>query len=294
MRPLLVGLTLLAGAGALTASRAMPRTVAQSEVGPHRVISLVPAVTEMLFAMDAGSRVVGIGSYDHVPPEAGDLPRVGGLIDPHVERILSLHPDLVIAYETQHDLRQQLDRARIPIFRYQHRGLADVMQTIRLVGRRIGVEPSAETLARTIEGRLQAVRARVAGRPRPRTLLIFGREPGSLRRIEASGGRGFLHDMLETAGGDDVLGDVGRESVEVSTEMVLARAPDVIVELRYRQDASTAGRDISAWNILSSVPAVRDGRVHLLMGDQFVVPGPRVAEATEQFARTLHPESFQP
>ncbi len=161
------------------------------------------------------------------------------------------------------------------------------------VGRRVGAESSAEALARALETRLQVIRARVAGRPRPRALLVFGREQGSLRRIEASGGYGFLHDMLEVAGGRDVLGDVQRESVQMSTEMVLARAPDVIVELRYGEQAAAGQRDGDrhVWDRLPAVPAVRNGRVYVLVGDEFVVPGPRVADATERIARAIHPDA---
>ncbi|HET9832972.1 MAG TPA: ABC transporter substrate-binding protein, partial [Vicinamibacterales bacterium] len=121
----------------------------------------------------------------------------------------------------------------------------------------------------------------------PKTLIVFGHEPGSLRNLDASGGDGFLHDMLDAAGGANVLGDLHRQSVQMSTEMVLARAPDVIVELQYSKDANP---DMSAWNRLSAVPAVKNHRVILLTGEEFVVPGPRVADATRRLAAALHPE----
>ena len=159
------------------------------------------------------------------------------------------------------------------------------------------MEPSkeADAAAGRIEARLADVRRRVEGRPRPRTLLVFGREPGSLRRIDASGGYGFLHDMLELAGGTDVLSDLKRQSVEMSTEMVLARAPEVIIELQYGDSPRRQQIDaeLRVWNALPSVPAVRSKQVHLLVGDEFVVPGPRIVLAAERFARVLHPEAFK-
>jgi len=259
----------------------------------HRIISLIPATTEMLFAMGAGERVVAVSSYDHFPPEVERLPRVGALIDPDVERILTLRPDLVIVYGTQQELKAKLERAQIPFYSYTHKGLADVVETMRLLGARVGVEAQANALAARIETELAAVRARVANRPRPKTLLLFGREPGSLRGLDASGGQGFLHDMLEVAGGIDVLADQQRQSVMMSTEMVLARAPDVIVELRYARRDTTETDDIRAWDALPAVPAVRNRRVVVLRGEEFVVPGPRVALATERLARALHPEAFE-
>ena len=261
---------------------------------PRRIVSLIPATTEMLFAMGAADRLAGVGSYDRFPPEVERLPRVGGLLDPSVERILSLKPDLVIVYDTQAELKGQLARARIPIFRYAHRGLPDITETLRAIGVRVGAGPEADAAASRIEQQLAAIKARVAQRPRLKTLLVFGREPGTLRQIDASGGYGFLHDVLEIAGGIDVLADLKRQSVQLSTESILALAPEVIIELHYgssmRADRLDAERFV--WNALPSVPAVKSKRVHVLVGDEFVVPGPRIVLAAERFARALHPDAY--
>src|SRR5262249_44812156 len=148
-------------------------------------------------------------------------------------QILQMRPDLVVLYGTQTELRRRLERANIPYYSYVHKGLSDITQTIRSLGTRVGVEAGATTLADGIEKQLDDVRARVSNQPRPKTLLVFEREARSLRNIYASGGEGFLHDMLVVAGGIDVMGDVHRQGIQMSTEMVLDRAPEVIVELRY-------------------------------------------------------------
>ena len=260
----------------------------------RRIISLIPATTEMLFAIGVADRLAGVGSYDRFPPEVDRLPRVGGLLDPSVERILSLKPDLVIVYDTQAELKDQLARAGIPIFRYVHRGLPDITETMRALGVRVGAASAADAAAMQIEQQLAAIKARAADRPRPKTLLVFGREPGSLRQVVASGGYGFLHDVLEIAGGADVLAPMKRQSVQLSTESILALAPEVIIELHYgpsmRADRLDAERLV--WNALPSVPAVKNNRVYLLVGDEFVVPGPRIVLAAERFARALHPEAY--
>jgi iron complex transport system substrate-binding protein len=268
---------------------------ADLQVRPTRIISLVPATTEMLFVMGAGNRIAGVSDYDRFPPEVAKLPKVGGLIDPNVERVISLKPDLVIVYDTQTDLKQQLERARIPMFRYVHRGLPDITETMRLLGDRIGAKDAANAAAARIEAQLGAIKARVTGRPRPSTLLVFGRDAGALRHIDASGGYGFLHDVLELAGGTDVLGDLKKQSVDVSTEMILRRAPEAIIELHYGESLKTERieDERKVWNALPSVPAVKNNRVYLLRGDEFVVPGPRIVIAAERFAQTLHPEVFR-
>jgi iron complex transport system substrate-binding protein len=266
--------------------------VAQSP--PMRVISLVPALTDIVVAIGGRPQLAAVSSYDD-EPAVKELPRVGALLDPDVERIIALRPHLVLVYGSQHDLMTQLQRASIPFYEYRHGGLAHVMGTIRDLGKRIGRPAPAEVLARTIETRIGAVKAKTASLRKPKTMLVFGRERGTLRGIYVSGGRGFLHDMLEAAGGVNVFGDILTESVQVSTEQILARAPDVIIELRSTGALSQSGRkiEIDSWNPLSSVPAVRTKRVHLLVGKQLVVPGPLVADGVEEMARVLHPATFK-
>jgi iron complex transport system substrate-binding protein len=262
----------------------------ETQATPQRIISLVPAVTEMLFAIGAGPRVIAVSSYDREPPEVEALPRVGALLDPDVERILSLRPDLVVLYGSQDDLRTQMGRAGIAVFDYRHGSLAHVTDTIRALGVRTGYADGAEAVAAAIEVRIAAVMKRAAGQARPRTLLVFGRERGALRNVYVSGGRGFLHDALEAAGGVNVFADVDREAVQATTEVILARAPEVIVELRSSDRLSEADvvREVGAWARLASVPAVRQRRIHILTGAGLTVPGPRVAETVERLADALH------
>jgi len=268
-------------------------TFAAAQPAPTRIISLIPAVSEMLFAIGAGPRVVAVSSFDDYPADVRELPRVGALLDPDLERILSLRPDLVVVYESQIDLRRQLDRAAVPMFVYKHAGLADVTATIRQLGDRVGRAEDAGRLVRRIDEALDDIRRRVAARPRPRTLLVFGRDALALRGIYASGGVGFLHDMLRAAGGENVFADVRQQSVQATSELILSRRPEIIVELRSGHMTPEAQeRERAVWQILSSVPAVRAGRIAIVTDPRTVVPGPRVAEGTELIARVLHPEAF--
>ena len=256
---------------------------------PARIVSLVPAVTEMLYALGVGNRVVGVSSFDKFPPEIEKLPKVGALLDPNLDRILSLKPDMVVLYHSQTDLQTQLKRASVPWYSYRHAGLADVTETLRSVGTRIGRQEQAQQLATQIESKLAALRTRLGSGQRPRTLVVFGRESFALRGIYASGGRGFIHDMLTVAGGDNVFADVQREAVQATTELILARRPDVILELR--ADPMTADeerKERATWNQLAAVPAVRSGRVHIITDTRTVIPGPRVVEGVEVIAERLH------
>lgn len=256
-----------------------PPSTASSSTEPQRIVSLIPAVTETLFAVGAGPRVVGVGTYDTYPPEVKAVTRVGGLIDPDTERILSLEPDLAFVYGSQQDLITQLTAAGIAVERYRHGTLAEVIASTRAIGQRVGREAQGAALAGNIERAVDEARARAQARAHPKVLIVFGREEGTLRGIYASGGVGFIHDMITIAGGRNVFEDVGRESVQASLESILERAPEVIIEIR----AGPRGphwpeQHAAAWNAAPSLPAVRNKRVRVLIDERLVVPGPRIAE----------------
>ena len=265
---------------------------ARSQGSPRRIVSIVPAVTEMLFAIGAGPKVAAVSSFDTWPPEVASLPKVGALLDPDIERIIRLRPDLVVVYGADSELRTKLGRAGIRTFPYVMGGLSNLARTMRDLGREVGMTAGAEQAAAAIEARLDAIRHRVAGRPRVRTLLVFGREPGALRAIDASGGTGFLSDIVELGGGENVFAAVKREAVRVGTEEILAARPEVIIDLHYGRSMSPdqVDRERAVWKGLSAVPAVREGRVALLVGNEFVVPGPRLVDAAEAIADVIHPQ----
>jgi len=216
----------------------------------RRIVSLVPSLTEILFAIGAGPAVVGVDTFSNYPPAVQTLPRVGALVDPDVERILSLRPDLVVTYGSQTVLETQLARASIRTYSYRHGGIERVLESIRDLGRVTGRTKEAEALVAQTRVRLDALHARVKGERRPRVLLVMDRQPGTLREIYASGGVGFLQDMLTAAGGDNVFADSRTESVQPSTETLLARAPEVILEVRAEGliQATSAERERSVWD----------------------------------------------
>ncbi|MDQ3169942.1 MAG: helical backbone metal receptor [Acidobacteriota bacterium] len=288
-RPQAAGVALLLTVVCLHAACAP--TSQPASATPQRIVTLIPAVTETLFAVGAGAKVVGVSAFDTYPPEVNAVARVGGLIDPDTERILSLKPDLVFLYGSQHELITQMQRAGIAVETYRHGGVAGIIEATRAVGARVGHAAEGAALADSIAGAMDDVRRRVAGAPRPATLIVFGREDGTLRGIYASGGVGFIHDMVDAAGGRNIFADVKRESVQASLESILERAPEIILELRApvvgRAEGWTA-RQVAIWNGAPSLPAVRNRRVHVLLDERLVVPGPRVAGGIELLARTIH------
>jgi iron complex transport system substrate-binding protein len=258
---------------------------------PARIVSLVPSVTEILFAIGAGTRVVGVSSYDQFPPEVAQLPRVGALLDPNTERILSLRPDLVVLYGSQTEELARFAAAGIRTFSHRHGGVEGVLQTLVEVGDITGHASEAAQTVRDIRMQIAQVRRRVTGRPRPRTLLVIDRQPGTLQGIYVSGGRGFLHDMLEIAGGLNVFADIAKESVQPSHEGLLTVAPDVVIELSAApREPRQIVHDRQLWQVLGTIPAVRHQRLIYLAGQHLVVPGPRLTLGIDALARALHPD----
>jgi iron complex transport system substrate-binding protein len=258
---------------------------------PKRIVSLIPAVTEMLFEIGAGDQVVGVSSFDTYPAEVSSRQKVGGLFDPNFERILALRPDLVITYGSQDELTTRLKSANIPWFSYRHGGLADITGTIRTLGTRTGHADRANTLAAQIERDLAAVAQRAVGKARPRTLLVIGREDGSLRGLFVSGGVGFLHDLLTLAGGTNVMADIPREGLQLSSEQLLVRAPDVVIELRVGDwSADRRAAELAVWR-QARIPAAASERIHILTDPALVVPGPRVAASARALADVVFLQS---
>jgi cobalamin transport system substrate-binding protein len=288
-RRLAVRLTVAAAVGVAAAVWLPTRAIAA--IPQQRIISLIPAATEMLFAIGAGADVVGVSAFDRYPAEAATRPKVGGLLDPNTERILSLQPTLVVLYDTQVELRQRLDRAGIATFPYRHGSIADIYDTILGLGGATHHVPQADAVARRMRAEMSAIAANVEALPRVPTLFVVGRDPGELRHVYVAGGQGFLNDLVELAGGRNVFADIARVAAEVSTEQILSRHPDVVVELWSNRslDRKALGSEAALWNRLAALPAVRAHRVVEIADDRLAIPGPRLPDGVRLLSSALHP-----
>ncbi len=260
----------------------------------ERIIPGSPAVTELIFALGQGHRVVGVADPCTYPPEALTLPRVGSLYNPNFERLTLLRPDLVVVQGHQDRLRAWAARAGVE---YHSVGrldsLEDLRQVIADLGDLLGVPGEAERLRARIDRGLEQVATMVQGADRVKVFLTFGRTPGNLENLYTCGPGSFLNDLLQVAGGRNVFADASGAFPMISKEALLERGPEVILELFPRPlDVDTARKLRQDWRALAGIPAVSAGRVVFLQGSRYQIPGPRVVEAAEAFARALHPELF--
>ena len=252
---------------------------------PARIVSLAPSITEVVYALGAGERLVGVCAQCDYPAAVASLPRVGGYLAPSVEVTLARRPDLVIAVPSpgNREAVRAIERAGVRVLVVHDRTLAELWDSIRGIAGALGLPAAGERLVADVTRRLEAVRARVADLPPRRVLMIVGHRP------LVAVGRGTLQDELLTmAGGVNVAADAGQVWPTLTLELVVARAPEVIVDASMGSEAGA--RELFAG--LTTVPAVQNGRVVTLADETFLRAGPRVPEAAAALARAIHPEAF--
>ncbi len=267
---------------------AMPlwAAAAMSQGPPQRIVSLVPGATEVLFEIGAGERVAGVSNFDHWPAEVEELPRVGGLIDPDLEAILALRPDLAIIDPSQGSLRRQLTASGIATYEYATADVGDLLGNMLEMGSLLDLSDSAARSADRVRADLDAVRARYASDEPPSVLVVFGRRDGSFAELWVNGGVGFLQELTTIAGARNVFDDVARPGFKAGLEAVIARVPDVVVELRSDGQNAVPAQVLAAeWRTLPGFSGVR---VVTLAAAWMLVPGPRVAEAARELGARLH------
>jgi len=252
---------------------------------PRRMVSLAPSVTEILFALGAGDRLVGVTRFCDYPPQAKTKTKIGGFLDPSLEAIAALKPDLIVAVPNGQN-RPVIERLvemgypALIVFAYE---LKDVDAALAATARVLGLEPAARALSSQLTADIAAVRTAVRDRPRPRVLFLYGHRP-----LVAAGAHSYADALLEIAGGVNVAASGITRYPTLSVETVIGYAPDVIL------DAYSAGMGGSAQpSVLErfdTIPAVKEGRVHRLADNAALRPGPRAGQDARLIARLLHPD----
>jgi len=265
-------------------------------VHPKRIVSLAPSITEILFALDAGERVVGVTRYCDYPPRAASIVKVGGYVDPNYEQIVALRPDLVVLLSSHRDAKTELHKMNLETLTVSHETISDIHEAIRVLGEKCGQSEESQVLLDHFEKRTEAVQGAVAGMPRPRVLVCIGRdtEQGQLTGMYMAGRHNFYDEVVELAGGVNAYKDEKVAYPQLSAEGVLQLDPDVIVDLVSRIDPGEKTREEIArqWGQLPVLSAVRKHRVHAIVGDHALRPGPRYIAFLEELARLLHPNAF--
>ncbi len=220
-------LSLLCGAGVHACSGSPDPPAAP----PRRIVSTAPSVTEMLYALGLGDRVVGVTTFCHYPPEAAKKPKIGDYLHPSLETIVGLRPDLVVSETTGVRHAENLRSLKLNVLEIDDANLAGIYDSIRRIGQAAGVPARADALCARMRADLDAIRARVARLPRRRALFLVGRTPGRIEDLIAAGRASHLNELMEIAGGENVFRDSVAAYGRIPLEELLARNPEVIVDM---------------------------------------------------------------
>jgi iron complex transport system substrate-binding protein len=278
-------LVLLAATVAAQASRVVTdeigRTVTVPD-HPHRVVCLVPSITDTVFALGSGDDVVAVSDYTTYPPAALKKPSIGSLVKPSIETILSFHPDLVLGLSIpgSTETASQLQTVGVPVYLVDPHGLSGILRSVGSVGEALNRVPQAAALNASLSKRIEAVRAHAAGKPVLQVLVPVWYDP-----IITIGKHAFISEIIETAGARSVTDDLLPDWPEVSMETVVTRAPEALVLIRGGKISVEMLRKQPGW---SSRPAIQAGKVYYV-DSGIQEPSPVAIDALEEIAREFHP-----
>jgi iron complex transport system substrate-binding protein len=261
---------------------------------PQRIVSTAPSITELLYALGLGNRVVGVTRFCRYPPEAQSKPKIGDYTSPNLEAIAAVTPDLVIVQTNPVHLADRLAALKLRVLEIDQENIAAIYKSIHDVGAATGTEHTATQLADSILHGLGNIRTRVSGLPHVRMMFVVGRSPNGLDGLVVCGRASYLNEVIEIAGGENVFRDAVAPYPAVSLEEVMARNPEVIVDMGDMSDTVGVTEEhkrsvIALWDRIPNLAAVKQHRVFAVASDIFVVPGPRVIDAAKAFAEMLHP-----
>jgi iron complex transport system substrate-binding protein len=260
----------------------------------ERIVSMAPSITETLYELGLGERVVGVTRYCRYPPDAAKKTRVGGHLDPNIEAIVALRPDLVVLLEEQSDLLPLLEKLKIETLVVSHQSIAGIIDSLRAIGRKCGRGAEGRRLAGQLERRLARIELRTRDMQRPRVLFVLDRVfgEGHISSVYVAGQDDYFDSICRIAGGQNAYQLRGPRNPIVSPEGLRWLNPDVIIDLVRPDMLEKLGREtvLADWRDLSTLKAVREGRVLIFDQSHDFVPGPRVVRLVEDLARQLHPE----
>jgi iron complex transport system substrate-binding protein len=269
---------------------AHPDPGAPPRAGALRIISLAPSITETLFEMGLGDRIVGVTRYCLYPLEARTKPQIGGYYDPNFEAVAASRPDLVITLAEHADARSELGKLGLSTLTVDHTTVEGILSSVLQIGRACGCSEQAAALHERLSSRLRKIAERTSGRPRPSVLISVGRMAGdaSTGRITVCGKKGFFEELIVLAGGRNAF-ERDIDFPALSAEGILELHPDVIVDLW--PDLKEKGLSPEAvrqeWKKIPTLQA----RISVIGESYAMIPGPRIVLLLEDLVRALHPEA---
>ena len=275
----MITLALLSGCGGSVGTKA------------EGIVSLAPHLTEFVFALGRGHRVVGVSNFDDYPPEVRGLPKVGHALSPDIERIAELAPSLILSSEENSALSLYAATEGVSVVYVPMDTLAAISEGIVALGKALGCPARAQSLQTRMAETAEQLRRAFKDQPRPRVLVVNQRRRRDLDAVRTFGGASFVSEIIELVGGWNVFADVDKAHLEVAKETIVAACPEVILECSCR-GLTQRQQDgyFSDWRACPDLPAIKSGRVFFIIESHALRPGPRVFDLARLVAGLLHPE----
>ncbi|TRZ99979.1 MAG: ABC transporter substrate-binding protein [Nitrospiraceae bacterium] len=254
---------------------------------PRRIVSLAPSITETLFAIGLGERVVGVTQFCDYPPEAQSKPKIG-YMHPNLEAIVALEPDLILAPREllRVDILGKLEQLQIPTYVLDATTVASILVHIQTLGQILGASANANDVVRRMQRQIEEIKARTARLSRPRVLYALNSEP-----LITIGPGSYLHEAIEIAGGSNVAARARVAYPRLSMEAVLQEDPEVILFPTGRAEGIAEGEE-ERWQRWTTLSAIRLKQLRRVPNELLNRPGPRIVQGIEALARAIHPEAF--
>lgn len=255
---------------------------------PERIVSLSPTNTEIVFALGAGEKLVGVTSFCDYPEEAKEIEKIGDFEGPSIELIKKAQPDVVLAGGyLQDDLIAALEGLNVPVISTEAADIDSVYDSIAMISKVVGEEAKAEEIINNMQKSIDDIKARVSGKDRPNVFYLVWKEP-----IYTSGQGTFINEFIDIAGGKNIAGDL-EGWAQYSPEELVKQNPDILIAALHSTDEGMRKEDFLQDDFFQKLDCVKNGNVHIMSDDNIVSrPGPRIVDAIYEMAKVLHSDAF--
>lgn len=283
----IVGCQQAFSAGTFTDDAGRAVTISQP---PQRIVSHVPSATEILFAIGAGDKVVGVSSYDDYPPEAKTKTSIGDYYNPSIEKIASVNPDLVVTDGSSKNI-SQLDSLGIKYITLSPTTIDGIMNDITLMGKVTGNQTKADSVVKDMKAQITAVTDKTKGAAKPKVFYMF--DVSDLNNPWTAGPGSFIDSMITMSGGTNIAGNATSPYVKYSIEQIVAANPDIIIVATRMGSAIITPEQLKANPVWGKLPAIAQGKIFTINGDLVNRSGPRIVQGLQAVAAIIHPELFK-
>ena len=258
---------------------------------PQRIISTSPSITEMLFELGLQDRIVAVTDFCIYPEEACLLPSIGGVLNPDIEKIVSLAPDLIILQSDSATVEKNIKSLGIPTFSIKVRTISDIFESINRLGKELNCQEAAEKLLLLLKDKINAFKQKLVGQLPKKVLLLLGDSSDPAHDLYAVGPETFLNELLVLSGGENILKNSKAQYPKLSKEYIIEQSPEIIIEAGPKSNLSQKEIDykVEQWNRFPTIQAVRDKRIYFIGADYILIPGPRLVKILESFVQVIHP-----